>query len=95
MEVREPLFRGSGRWNTRSCPTRSLGLGLIPSPFNDVPTEIADDLGPEEIRDLVFVDCSAGHSTPAATTEFRAPPRSSSRPTSSKDRATASLQRIP
>lgn len=35
--------------------------GLIPIPFNDVSAEIVGDLGPEEIRDLVFRDYSEKH----------------------------------
>jgi UDP-galactopyranose mutase len=35
--------------------------GLIPIPFNDVSAEIAGNLTPEEIRDLIFVDYSEKH----------------------------------
>ncbi len=36
-------------------------LGMIPIPFNDVSAEIAGDLSPDEIRDLLFVDYSEKH----------------------------------
>ena len=36
-------------------------LGQIPIPFNDISAEIAGDLSPEEIRDLLFVDYSEKH----------------------------------
>jgi UDP-galactopyranose mutase len=36
-------------------------LGVIPIPFNDISAEIAGDLSPEEIRDLIFVDYSEKH----------------------------------
>lgn len=41
--------------------TANTERGIIPIPFNDVSAEIAGDLSPEEIRELIFVAYSEKH----------------------------------
>ncbi len=60
-EVWEFLQRFSRFRETAFEVMANTRLGLIPIPFNDVSAELAGDLSPEEIRDLLFVDYSEKH----------------------------------
>ncbi len=46
---------------TGFCVVANTPRGTIPIPFNDISAEIAGNLTPEEIRDLLFVDYSEKH----------------------------------
>ena len=46
---------------TGFCVVANTRVGVIPIPFNDISAEIAGDLSPEEIRELLFVDYSEKH----------------------------------
>lgn len=55
------LNRFSAFWPTGFEVVANTRLGMIPIPFNDVSAELVGDLGPEAIRDLLFVDYSEKH----------------------------------
>lgn len=57
-EVLEFLNRFTRFRQTQFRVVANTRCGLIPVPFNDVSAEIAGDLSPELIRDLLFVDYS-------------------------------------
>lgn len=50
------------KFRETACPmVANTRLGQIAIPFNDISAEIAGDLSPEEIRDLLFLDYSEKH----------------------------------